>query len=1096
MAFYIGNPPKQVIDNSDDFEIAVYSTRAQLPIASVQGYMAYVQDQEELVINTGNTVYPNPQNTQSVPLVASPNPVSIDYLIVAGGGGGVGTSGTSGFGGGGAGGFLTGGDILCNNQNYTVVIGAGGGYGVNGWPSSFKGIVAIGGGYGNGAPGGSGGGAVYGNAGGLGTPGQGHPGGAGYYEQNYYTTGGGGGGAGSAGTNSGPRQGGCGGAGRNQTISGVSKYYAGGGGGGVETCGTGGSGGIGGGGYGSPSPGPANGTANTGGGGGGGGSGTGTGGSGGSGVIIIAYCSPQKFTGGVVTSSGGKTIHTFDSSDLLTSIPPPAPTISVNYLIVGGGGGGGSDVGGGGGGGGFITGTASIAENKSFTIKVGTGGTGAVSTGWGFNGGSSSFNGVTACGGGGGGGGTGQLIRGRPGGSGGGGSAKSNCNGFPGLGVPGQGTPGALGSGSLGGGGGGAASQGIGEAGGSGQTSSITGSSQTFSGGGGGGGSTTFICTGAVSYTLHSAGDYGQGYSSSPTYSVTNNGSSSLNVTISVTFFYGSHVQTDSRIYRSDDTLLYNTGSIDWNFNVVYHSTQYRTYSVTDSIPANTTYGYYASMATFYNGDHDYSIGPDGMYSMSVTQTYGGAGGTGGGGIGGGVGNVNGASGIAYSGGGGGGGGDGTCNGGSGGTGVVIISYCGSQIFTGGIVTTSGGKTIHKFTSDGVLSPAISATSSPDLNVTWYKLLEPSTTVQQSGRLDQGTLQGGYNSIVNWNTIHQIQFSTDTATLRPETTPWASRYSTAMSSKFFAYYHAGMTGPNPSADGNVSNQQTCRQSWTTFTVSLIASTRPDQMAGGRQVTLYSTSNLNNNYGIMQYPGYANYFIFATDTTTTMDQWYENLSGPDNNYNQHDFRDPDGNNAYGLSANGPVNGYVNWYSVSKFNWSSKNWTSLASAGPAPNSQGGGRGGHSTPYNKFYYGGGAGGAGGYGGSSYIDIFNTAVELWNTGGGTLFPLFSDDSRFSNAGGSRSNGVEMSAIPGQDWGYWYAMWSSGANYTLPIQYQSYGVYTNLSQKTFYATDTTIWSPATDLAYYAPWATSDSGKNTGGVISGNSASGCSGPSS
>jgi hypothetical protein len=44
---------------------------------------------------------------------------------------------------------------------------------------------------------------------------------------------------------------------------------------------------------------------------------------------------------------------------------------------------------------------------------------------------------------------------------------------------------------------------------------------------------------------------------------------------------------------------------------------------------------------------------------------------------------------------------------GSGGSGVVIISYAGSQAFTGGTVTTSGGNTIHTFTASGSLTGAI-----------------------------------------------------------------------------------------------------------------------------------------------------------------------------------------------------------------------------------------------------------------------------------------------------------------------------------------------------------------------------------------------------
>jgi len=74
----------------------------------------------------------------------------------------------------------------------------------------------------------------------------------------------------------------------------------------------------------------------------------------------------------------------------------------------------------------------------------------------------------------------------------------------------------------------------------------------------------------------------------------------------------------------------------------------------------------------------------------------GGAGGAGGGGAGG-PNNTAGVAGSANTGGGGGGGGVG----GNGGSGVVIIAYLGSQRGTGGTVTSSGGYTIHTFTSSG-----------------------------------------------------------------------------------------------------------------------------------------------------------------------------------------------------------------------------------------------------------------------------------------------------------------------------------------------------------------------------------------------------------
>jgi hypothetical protein len=78
-----------------------------------------------------------------------------------------------------------------------------------------------------------------------------------------------------------------------------------------------------------------------------------------------------------------------------------------------------------------------------------------------------------------------------------------------------------------------------------------------------------------------------------------------------------------------------------------------------------------------------------------------GAGGAGGGGAGGFT--VVGVAATANTGGGGGGGGGSTGNfaGGNGGSGIVIIAYLGSQRGTGGTVTSSGGYTIHTFTSSG-----------------------------------------------------------------------------------------------------------------------------------------------------------------------------------------------------------------------------------------------------------------------------------------------------------------------------------------------------------------------------------------------------------
>ena len=160
-------------------------------------------------------------------------PVSIDYLVVAGGGaGGVGIAG-----GGGAGGVLSG-TITLAAGSYNITVGAGGPsvtsdqQGSDGGSSSISTlIVTTGGGGGggwniqNGRPGGSGGGQNArngGTGGGTGITGQGFAG----APQLNGNTGGGGGGAG------GPGSGSTGGIGITSTLTGTTKYYAGGGGGG------------------------------------------------------------------------------------------------------------------------------------------------------------------------------------------------------------------------------------------------------------------------------------------------------------------------------------------------------------------------------------------------------------------------------------------------------------------------------------------------------------------------------------------------------------------------------------------------------------------------------------------------------------------------------------------------------------------------------------------------------------------------------------------------------------------------------------------------------------------------------------------------
>jgi hypothetical protein len=60
------------------------------------------------------------------------------------------------------------------------------------------------------------------------------------------------------------------------------------------------------------------------------------------------------------------------------------------------------------------------------------------------------------------------------------------------------------------------------------------------------------------------------------------------------------------------------------------------------------------------------------------------------------------ANGVVNTGAGGGGGRSGA--GGSGGSGIVVVRYAGSQRGTGGTVTTSGGYTVHVFTTSGTFT--------------------------------------------------------------------------------------------------------------------------------------------------------------------------------------------------------------------------------------------------------------------------------------------------------------------------------------------------------------------------------------------------------
>ena len=209
----------------------------------------------------------------------------------------------------------------------------------------------------------------------------------------------------------------------------------------------------------------------------------------------------DEITGGTITTSGGYTIHTFNSSGTFVT----SRNLEVEYLVVAGGGGGASDSAdtkgnGGGGAGGYrssVSGESSgggasaesklfLTANSAYGVTVGAGGPGGYSISHPTNKGSdSSFYTVTSVGGGG--GGYYANTPGGPGGSGGGGGPYS---GGGGAGTTGQGYAGAAGGSTYGGNGGGAggAAQYIDT--GLGVQSSITGTAVYRASGGAGSGQT------------------------------------------------------------------------------------------------------------------------------------------------------------------------------------------------------------------------------------------------------------------------------------------------------------------------------------------------------------------------------------------------------------------------------------------------------------------------------------------------------------------------------------------------------------------------------------------------------------------------------
>ena len=309
------------------------------------------------------TQLPVMTTTQRIAMNAPPT-LTVDYLVVAGGGGGGNSQGASGSGGG-AGEYLyqTGQSLTTGGSGYTVTVGAGGSggtgssypsaNGLSGSDSFFVRSVA-GGGAGlfsspgnllQSVPGGSGGGARPGSGSGAAStafaPGVGNAGGS-----SSGNGGGGGGGAGSPGTTGTTSLSGSGGNGLQNSITGVSTYYAGGGAGGnfAPTGGSIGSGGSGIGGTSSYTGTAGSGVNNTGSGGAGGSYANSTnpyisyaGGDGGSGIVILRYATADASyttTGSTptedTTTIPGQTILSFTTvgTGTITFTTPTQPPFS------------------------------------------------------------------------------------------------------------------------------------------------------------------------------------------------------------------------------------------------------------------------------------------------------------------------------------------------------------------------------------------------------------------------------------------------------------------------------------------------------------------------------------------------------------------------------------------------------------------------------------------------------------------------------------------------------------------------------------------------------------------------------------------------
>jgi len=219
-----------------------------------------------------------------------------------------------------------------------------------------------------------------------------------------------------------------------------------------------------------------------------------------SGTSVTTLSISVTNVGGTTTSAGPYTVVAFTTVGSTFSLTTTS-SIVCDVLIVAGGGAGGSDRGGGGGAGGYLYFPNQTISTGTYSITVGSNGTGTTSGtvgGSGTQGNSgqnSSLQGFTASVGGGGGGGcvNSASRNGANGGSGGGGS-QFNGAGSGGTPSTGQGNSGGIGfeAGSAGGGGGASASgtaatNGVGGNGGAGILNAISGNPYFYCSGGGGG---------------------------------------------------------------------------------------------------------------------------------------------------------------------------------------------------------------------------------------------------------------------------------------------------------------------------------------------------------------------------------------------------------------------------------------------------------------------------------------------------------------------------------------------------------------------------------------------------------------------------------